>query len=131
MGSDDQSYLSVIQQQDEDGEVGVSLSPSLAPVAGKALGTNILQLGPFILPYSEQLQFGWSGIRRKIWSVPGKKELHVPNFGKAFEHFCIHASRRTIIQAVENNLRLQKEDGEASRMTLHLLQFGMSFAIWR
>ncbi|XP_044489349.1 3-ketoacyl-CoA synthase 7 [Mangifera indica] len=130
MGSDDQSYMSVIQQDDEAGEIGVSLSRSLVPVAGKALKTNISQLGPLVLPYSEQLQYGWSVLRQKIWSVPGKKELHVPNFRKAFEHFCIHAGGRSIIQAVEDNLKLLKEDGEASRMTLHRFGNTSSSSVW-
>lgn len=130
MGSDDQSYMSVIQQDDEAGEIGVSLSRSLVPVAGKALKTNISQLGPLVLPYSEQLQYGWSVLRQKIWSVPGKKQLHVPNFRKAFEHFCIHAGGRSIIQAVEDNLKLLKEDGEASRMTLHRFGNTSSSSVW-
>ncbi|KAK2662485.1 hypothetical protein Ddye_001059 [Dipteronia dyeriana] len=57
------------------------------------------------------------------------------HMGKAFEHFCIHAGGKAIIQAVEDNLRLQKEDGEASSDTIDLgtlrLYVGMNFATWR
>ncbi|KAK1566615.1 hypothetical protein Q3G72_002050 [Acer saccharum] len=130
MGSDDQSYLSVIQQQDEDGKVGVSLSRALLHVAANALRTNISQLGPHVLPYSEQLLYGWSVICRKIWAMAGQKDVYVPNFRKAFEHFCIHAGGKAIIQAVEDNLRLQKEDGEASRMTLYRFGNTSSSSLW-
>ncbi|KAK2644881.1 hypothetical protein Ddye_020076 [Dipteronia dyeriana] len=127
MGSDEQSYLSVIQRQDEDGKVGVSLSRALIHVAGNALRTNMSHLGPCVLPYSEQLLYGWSVICRKFW---GQKDVYVPNFRKAFEHFCIHAGGKAIIQAVEDNLRLQKEDGEASRMTLHRFGNTSSSSLW-
>ncbi|KAF2319772.1 hypothetical protein GH714_018685 [Hevea brasiliensis] len=129
MGADDQAYNSVIQQVDEDGHVGVSLSRSLVHAAGKALRTNISELGPLVLPYTEQVRYGWSLIRRKLFAAR-KDEIHVPNFKKAFEHFCIHAGGRAIIDAVESNLKLQKEDGEASRMTLYRFGNTSSSSVW-
>ncbi|KAL5854666.1 hypothetical protein ACOSQ4_004468 [Xanthoceras sorbifolium] len=130
MGSDDQSYLSVIQQPDEDGNVGVSLSRALLHVAANALRINISQLGPRVLPYSEQFLYGWSVIRWKIWAMAEQKDVYVPNFKKVFKHFCIHAGGKAIIQAVEDNLRLQKEDGEASRMTLYRFGNTSSSSLW-
>ncbi|GAV61143.1 FAE1_CUT1_RppA domain-containing protein/ACP_syn_III_C domain-containing protein [Cephalotus follicularis] len=122
LGSDDQAYYSVLQKPDEDGHVGVSISRALIHVAGKALRTNISELAPLVLPYSEQLRYGWSRLRRK--------EIYVPNFKKAFDHFCIHAGGSSIIDAVKNNLKLQKEDGEASLMTLHRFGNTSSSSIW-
>ncbi|CAI9095940.1 OLC1v1031984C1 [Oldenlandia corymbosa var. corymbosa] len=64
--------------------------------------------------------------------VVGK--LYLPDFIKAFGHFCIHAGGRTVIDAIEEKLGLSKEDGESSRKTLHrfgLFQSVMSYAIWR
>ncbi|CAK7357036.1 unnamed protein product [Dovyalis caffra] len=130
MGSDDRSYTSVIQQDDEEGFIGVSLSRALLHVAGNALRTNISELGPLVLPYYEQLQYGWAIIRRKLWVTAGQKEIYVPNFKKAFKHFCIHAGGRAIIDAVESNLKLQKEDGEASRMTLYRFGNTSSSSVW-
>ncbi|KAJ6309122.1 hypothetical protein OIU76_018668 [Salix suchowensis] len=130
MGSDDRSYGSVIQQDDGDGFVGVSLSRSLSHVAGNALRTNISELGPLVLPYLEQLRCGWGAVHRKLWVTAGRKEIYVPDFKKAFEHFCIHAGGRAIIDAVESNLKLQKEDGEASRMTLHRFGNTSSSSVW-
>ncbi|KAJ4822185.1 3-ketoacyl-CoA synthase 7 [Turnera subulata] len=130
LGSDNESFCSVFQQADEGGFVGVSLSKALLQVAGNALRTNISELGPLVLPYSEQIQYGLSVIRRRLWFVGGRKDLYVPNFKKAFQHFCIHAGGRAVIDAVENNLKLHKEDGEASRMTLHRFGNTSSSSVW-
>ncbi|KAL3538552.1 hypothetical protein ACH5RR_001918 [Cinchona calisaya] len=130
MGSDDQSYRSVFQENDKLGHLGVSLSRSLLHVAGNALKTNISELGPVVLPYSEQLIYGWSVIRKKLWKLGRHSEIHLPNFKKAFEHFCIHAGGRAVIDAIEQNLGLKKEDGEASRMTLYRFGNTSSSSVW-
>lgn len=130
MGSDDRAYQSVFQQTDDSGEVGVSLSRSLLHVAANALKTNITELGPRVLPVSEQLRYGWSIIRSKFLNSTRTKEIHVPNFKKAFDHFCIHAGGKAVIDAVEASLRLSKEDGEASRMTLYRFGNTSSSSVW-
>lgn len=129
-GSNHQAYQSVFQKPDEDGNVGVSLSRDLLQVAAMALTTNILTLGPLVLPYSEQLRYGWSWITKRVWPPARGQELYVPNFKKAFEHFCIHAGGKAVIDAVEKNLNLQKEDGEASRMTLYRFGNTSSSSVW-
>ncbi|KAK4476855.1 hypothetical protein RD792_016018 [Penstemon davidsonii] len=123
MGSDDESYQSVFQKGDDTGYVGVSLSRSILRVAANALKTNITELGPYVLPFSEQFLYGWSLITRK-------KEIYIPNFKKAFEHFCIHAGGKAVIDAVQERLRLSREDGEASRMTLHRFGNTSSSSVW-
>ncbi|XP_050232047.1 3-ketoacyl-CoA synthase 7-like [Mercurialis annua] len=130
MGSDDQAYYSVFQKADADGRVGVSLSRTLLHAAGKGLKTNILELGPRVLPYSEQLRFGWSVICQKLSNNVKQNEIYVPKLKKAFNHFCIHAGGRAIIDAVESNLKLEKEDGEASRMTLYRFGNTSSSSVW-
>ncbi|CAI9765326.1 unnamed protein product [Fraxinus pennsylvanica] len=130
MGSDDLSYQSVFQENDESGYVGVSLSRELLHVAGNALKINITELGPCVLPYSEQIHYGFSVIRRKFSTSARKEEIYVPNFKKAFDHFCIHAGGRAVIDAIEEKLRLTKEDGEASRMTLYRFGNTSSSSVW-
>ncbi|XP_059670476.1 3-ketoacyl-CoA synthase 7 [Cornus florida] len=130
MGSNDQSYQAVFQEPDENGIVGVSLSKALLHVAGNALRRNISELGPRVLPYSEQFQYGWSVLCRKIGAQARHKNIYVPNFKKAFDHICIHAGGRTVIDAVADNLGLTKEDGEASRMTLYRFGNTSSSSVW-
>ncbi|XP_018842067.1 3-ketoacyl-CoA synthase 7 [Juglans regia] len=130
LGSNDQAYQSVFQQPDKAGHVGVSLSRALLHVAANALRINISELGPRVLPYSEQLQYGWSVIRQKIWPAAGRKGIYVPNFKRAFEHFCIHAGGKAVIDAIQDNLGLSREDGEASRMTLYRFGNTSSSSVW-
>ncbi|XVF01133.1 hypothetical protein REPUB_Repub04eG0062100 [Reevesia pubescens] len=129
MGSNDQSYNSVFQQTDEDGNKGVSLSRAILLIAAKALRINISELGPLVLPYYEQLRYRWSVVRKRIWFAE-QKETYLPNFKKAFEHICIHAGGRAVIKRVQDSLRLQKEDVEASRMTLYRFGNTSSSSIW-
>ncbi|XP_057432992.1 3-ketoacyl-CoA synthase 7 [Lotus japonicus] len=129
MGSNDKAYQSVYQESDENELVGVSLSRGLLTVAASALRTNITKLGPLVLPYTEQLRYGWSMICRKIWATENK-EIYVPNFKKAFEHFCIHAGGKSVINAIEESLNLQKEDAEASRMALYRFGNTSSSSLW-
>eukprot|EP00475_Leptophrys_vorax_P014317 TRINITY_DN2070_c0_g1_i2.p1 TRINITY_DN2070_c0_g1~~TRINITY_DN2070_c0_g1_i2.p1 ORF type:complete len:559 (-),score=161.93 TRINITY_DN2070_c0_g1_i2:157-1833(-) len=56
-GSDDEHFGCVVQREDDQGVMGVSLSKNVMKVAGEALKTNISTLGPLVLPISEQLRF--------------------------------------------------------------------------
>ncbi|CAH2066714.1 unnamed protein product [Thlaspi arvense] len=73
------------------------------------------------------LKYIISFIQRK-WGI--QKEVYTPNFKKAFEHFCIHAGGRAIIEGVEKLLKLGKEDGEASRTTLYRYGNISSSSLW-
>ncbi|ERM96055.1 hypothetical protein AMTR_s00129p00099820 [Amborella trichopoda] len=52
-------------------------------------------MGPLVLPASEQLLFLVSLIARKIFKL--KLKPYIPDFKQAFEHFCIHAGGRAVI----------------------------------
>ena len=123
---DDQSYACVFQDMDLENNVGVSISKGIINVAGDALKANMASTGPLVLPFSEQFLYGLSIICRKIW----RRSIYVPNFRRAFEHFCIHAGGRAVIEAMEKSLRLKKEDVEASRMTLYRFGNTSSSSIW-
>ncbi|KAL0410942.1 UNVERIFIED_CONTAM: 3-ketoacyl-CoA synthase 20 [Sesamum latifolium] len=56
-GADDKAYTCALQEVDNEGKLGVSISKDLMGVAGKALKVNISALGPLVLPISEQLLF--------------------------------------------------------------------------
>eukprot|EP00250_Pteridium_aquilinum_P005595 c15667_g1_i2 orf=410-1990(+) len=127
-GADDKAFQCVYQQQDEAGELGVSLSKDLMAIAGNALKANITTLGPLVLPLSEQLLFFATLVARKAFNV--KVKPYIPDFKLAFEHFCVHAGGRAVIDELEKNLQLSTKHVEASRMTLHRFGNTSSSSIW-
>eukprot|EP00897_Mesotaenium_endlicherianum_P009615 jgi/Mesen1/8682/ME000510S08077 len=127
-GADDKCFRCVYQDEDENGQVGVSLSKELMAIAGDALKTNITTLGPLVLPLSEQLLFFLSLVARKVFNM--KVKAYIPDFKLAFEHFCIHAGGRAVIDELEKNLQLSAEQVEPSRMTLYRFGNTSSSSIW-
>ncbi|KAK6161097.1 hypothetical protein DH2020_004478 [Rehmannia glutinosa] len=126
---DDQSYACVFQENDDEKKTGVSISKNIASVAGQALKANMAILGPKVLPLAEQFRYGLFLVLRKMM-ILGKGHFYVPDFGKAFEHFCIHAGGRAVITAIEKGLKMKQEDVEASRMTLYRFGNTSSSSIW-
>ncbi|KAK4401531.1 3-ketoacyl-CoA synthase 4 [Sesamum angolense] len=128
IGSEDTAFRCVHQEEDERGKTGVSLSKDLMAIAGNALKTNITTLGPLVLPVSEQLLFFVTLVARKL--INPKIKPYIPDFKLAFDHFCIHAGGRAVINELEKNLRLEPIHVEASRMTLHRFGNTSSSSIW-
>ncbi|KAL6605810.1 hypothetical protein ACP70R_041463 [Stipagrostis hirtigluma subsp. patula] len=124
----DKSYRCAFQEEDDKGETGVTLSKDLVAIAGETLQANITRIGSLVLPTSEQLLFGLSLIVRKFLNRNIKP--YVPDFHTAFEHFCIHAGGRAVIDAVQRSLHLSDEDVEPSRMTLHRFGNTSSSSVW-
>ncbi|KAA8536099.1 hypothetical protein F0562_028577 [Nyssa sinensis] len=127
-GADETAFRCVYQEQDDKGKTGVSLSKDLMAIAGGALKANITTLGPLVLPISEQLLFFASLVARKVFDA--KVKPYIPDFKLAFDHFCIHAGGRAVIDELENNLQLLPTHVEASRMTLHRFGNTSSSSIW-
>ncbi|WVZ70256.1 hypothetical protein U9M48_018933 [Paspalum notatum var. saurae] len=115
----DADYRCVFQEEDDKGITGIRLSKDLATTAGHALKSNIAAFGPLVLPASEQLLVALSFLKRKLLSGRAKVRLYRPDFRTAFDHFCIHAGGRAVIDEVQQGLGLSDDDAEASRMTLH------------
>lgn len=128
-GSDESSYNCVYQREDDKGVVGVSLARELMAVAGDALKTNITTLGPLVLPWSEQLMFLVTLLRRKVLKHV-KVKPYIPDFKLAFEHFCIHAGGRAVLDEIQKNLQLSEWHMEPSRMTLHRFGNTSSSSLW-
>ena len=76
MGMSDECYNSVYQKEDSEGIRGVSLSKQIMQIAGDALKRNITNLGPLVLPFSEQLRFFFNIAARRAAS--GKLPLPAP-----------------------------------------------------
>ncbi|CAA0839607.1 3-ketoacyl-CoA synthase 6 [Striga hermonthica] len=127
-GADDKAYRCVYEQEDPEGKVGINLSKDLMVIAGEALKSNITTIGPLVLPASEQLLFLFTLIGRKIFNPKWKP--YIPDFKQAFEHFCIHAGGRAVIDELQKNLQLSAEHVEASRMTLHRFGNTSSSSLW-
>ncbi|KAL6324664.1 hypothetical protein AAG906_013477 [Vitis piasezkii] len=127
-GADDKAYRCVYEEEDAQGKVGISLSKDLMVIAGEALKSNITTIGPLVLPASEQLLFLFTLIGRKIFNPKWKP--YIPDFKEAFEHFCIHAGGRAVIDELQKNLQLSSEHVEASRMTLHRFGNTSSSSLW-
>ncbi|KAK1412192.1 hypothetical protein QVD17_33224 [Tagetes erecta] len=126
--ADDTCYNSVLQREDDKGILGVSLSRRLMKVAGDALKTNITTLGPLVLPFSEKLFFLITLVKKKILKM--KVKPYIPNFKLAFEHFCVHAGGKAVLNEVKKNLNLTEWDMEPSRMTLHRFGNTSSSSCW-
>ncbi|KAK4758817.1 hypothetical protein SAY87_020118 [Trapa incisa] len=127
-GANDKAYRCVYEEQDKETKVGINLSKDLMAIAGEALKSNITTIGPLALPASEQLLFLATLIGRKIFNPKWKP--YIPDFKQAFEHFCIHAGGRAVIDELQKNLQLSAEHVEASRMTLHRFGNTSSSSLW-
>ncbi|KAJ8637668.1 hypothetical protein MRB53_011935 [Persea americana] len=127
-GSDDKCFGCVSQEEDNTGRIGVSLSKDLMAVAGDALKTNITTLGPLVLPMSEQLLFFATLVGRRLFKM--KIKPYIPDFKLAFEHFCIHAGGRAVLDELEKNLQLSDWHMEPSRMTLYRFGNTSSSSLW-
>ncbi|GFP85306.1 3-ketoacyl-coa synthase 6 [Phtheirospermum japonicum] len=127
-GADDKAYKCVYEQEDPEGKIGINLSKDLMVIAGEALKSNITTIGPLVLPASEQLLFLFTLIGRKIFNPKWKP--YIPDFKQAFEHFCIHAGGRAVIDELQKSLQLSAEHVEASRMTLHRFGNTSSSSLW-
>lgn len=127
-GADDKCYGCVFQEEDEQKSIGVALSKDLMAVAGEALKTNITTLGPLVLPMSEQLLFFATLVARKVLKM--KIKPYIPDFKLAFEHFCIHAGGRAVLDELEKNLELTDWHMEPSRMTLNRFGNTSSSSLW-
>ncbi|XP_010548060.1 PREDICTED: 3-ketoacyl-CoA synthase 18-like [Tarenaya hassleriana] len=127
-GADDKAFRCAYQEEDDSGRTGVSLSKDLPAVAGKTLTTNIAKLSPLVLPMSEKLLFLAAFTAKKLFKA--KIKNYMPDFKLAFEHFCIHAGGRALIDELEKNMRLLPIDVEASRMTLHRFGNTSSSSVW-
>lgn len=128
MGKDDKAYHCVFQREDDDGRVGVELNRDLVKVAGKALETNLTRLGPLVLPLSEKVKFGWNMVQRKIIGL--KVSPYVPDFKKAFKHFCLHAGGRAVIEGLGGKLGLTQDQTAASFNALYWYGNTSSGSLW-
>uniref|UniRef100_A0ACD5VI57 Uncharacterized protein n=1 Tax=Avena sativa TaxID=4498 RepID=A0ACD5VI57_AVESA len=128
-GALDSSYRCVFQEEDAEGHRGINLNKDLMDIAGDSLRANITAIGPLVLPAREQLMFAFSFIARRLIGTRVIKP-YIPNFSTAFEHLCIHAGGRAVIDELQRSLGLSDQQVEASRMTLHRFGNTSSSSLW-
>jgi 3-ketoacyl-CoA synthase len=129
-GADDgRAFRCVYQEEDESGRVGVALSKDLMAVAGEALRANVTTLGRLALPMSEQLLFLASLVGRRVFGLRARRP-YIPDFKMAFDHFCVHAGGRAVLDTIEENLGLSPWHMEPSRMTLYRWGNTSSSSLW-
>ncbi|KAK2965564.1 hypothetical protein RJ640_018730 [Escallonia rubra] len=137
-GADDRCFRSIYQEEDEQRYKGLRISKDLVEIGGDALKTNITTLGPLVLPFSEQLLFFATLVRRHLFGAGGSvdgedvqpSKPYIPDYKLAFEHMCVHASSKTVLDELQRNLELNDKNMEASRATLHRFGNTSSSSIW-
>ncbi|XP_021642002.2 3-ketoacyl-CoA synthase 10 isoform X1 [Hevea brasiliensis] len=135
-GADDRSFRCVYQEEDDQKFKGLKVSKQLMEIGGDALKTNITTLGPLVLPFSEQILFFGTLVWRHLFgkkngslpSLPPKP--YIPDYKLAFEHFCVHAASKIVLDEIQRNLGLSDKNIEASRMALHRFGNTSSSSIW-
>ncbi|CAL9170453.1 unnamed protein product [Musa hybrid cultivar] len=133
-GADERSFRCVYQEEDQQRIKGLSISRDLMEVGGHALKVNITTLGPLVLPFSEQLLFFATLLYRYPFPKPTTTTTttkpYIPDYKLAFEHFCIHAASKAVLDALQTNLELEDRHMEASRAALHRFGNTSSSSIW-
>ena len=130
--ADDDAHHAIYQMTDPDGQRGVKISRTLSDAVGRAMLINLTRIAPRVLPLSEIARYGLDWLRRRTSAAYRAAHPHayVPNFRAAFDHFCIHAGGRAIIDGIEKNLHLTEDDCMPSRATLYRYGNASSSSVW-
>lgn len=129
VGADDLAYDSIFQMEDKTGIRGVKLSKNIMDVAGTALKKNMTTLAPLVFPLTEHIKFAFYLFRKKVMRVPDLPP-YVPDFHRAFDHFCIHTGGRAVIDVMQDALKLTNYDIRPSRYVLRRYGNTSSASVW-
>ena len=83
----------VIQQEDDEGKIGVKIGRELMSVAATALKANITRLAPLVLPLSEQLIYAGNFVARKV--TPREPSSSAPRTSLRSAACTVHALWQT------------------------------------
>lgn len=129
-GMDDRSFKSIRTKEDDKGTQGLHISKDMMEVGGHALEANITTLGPLILPLSQHFNVFTSLMSKSKITTTDAYKPYIPNYKLAFEHVCILATSRKVLDEICRNLELTEEYMEASRKTLERFGNTSSSSIW-
>ncbi|XP_020584708.1 3-ketoacyl-CoA synthase 6-like [Phalaenopsis equestris] len=130
LASDDIAYRCLWMEEDEAGHLGISLGKQVVEVASKALQLHFASLCPLVLPFSEKLRYISFLLQRPNSKSDSSKPTFVPQFRRAFEHFCLHAGGKAVVDGLQKVLELTDEEVEATRMSLHRFGNTSSSSVW-
>ena len=109
------------------------MSEKLIGVAGEAVVRNLTTLltkNPWLIPMTELVPIVWDRIVSILASKKGaKRKPYTPNFGKIFDHFCIHAGGRKVLDDIGVELQL-KDKIKPSRAALYSFGNTSSASTW-
>jgi 3-ketoacyl-CoA synthase len=124
--SDEESYKSVYETEDEEGNRGIALSKKITEVAGKAITINLKTIAIKVLPMAEKIKVALS-VRKKN----GKRKItYTPHIKRAVQHLCIHPGGRAVLDTLQEKLSLSEDDMKPSRRVLHKYGNTSSSSIW-
>ena len=132
IAADDEAHHAIYQMTDPDGNRGVKISRELSKCVARALTTNLTRIAPRILPPKEIIRYALDWVMRRVsknYLAMHPKE-YVPDFRTAFNHICIHAGGRAIIDGIEESFHLTEEDCMPSRATLYRYGNTSSSSVW-
>jgi len=132
IAADEDAHHAIYQMTDPDGKRGVKISRALSDSVGKALTINLTRIAPRILPPKEIIRYGYDWVMRHISAkyLEAHPKTYMPDFKTAFDHICIHAGGRAIIDGIEKSLHLTEEDCMPSRATLYRYGNTSSSSVW-
>jgi 3-ketoacyl-CoA synthase len=129
-GADNEAFGCMSVKLDPYNVPGVYLPhPSiLTAVTGKAVEHNVRRLAPLVLPVSEKLRFAKHWVQTKLMAQ--ELDPFKPDVTKAFEHICIHAGGRIVIQALGKAFDLPDSYLEPAANTLYWYGNVSSASVW-
>jgi len=132
IAADDEAHHAIYQQTDPDGNRGVKISRELSKCVAKAMTKNLTRIAPRILPPKEIIRYAWDWVMRHVSAkyLEANPKPYMPDFRAAFDHICIHAGGRAIIDGIEETMHLSEEDCMPSRATLYRYGNTSSSSVW-
>ncbi|KAF3455740.1 hypothetical protein FNV43_RR00382 [Rhamnella rubrinervis] len=122
------SYSCVFQEEDHQGNIGVTIDKHTTAMAMNALEINIYNVARLVLPVSEQILYITNYIMRYLRMAEIKP--YIPNFKKVVEHVLPQVGTRPILEELQRRLGFNRRDLEACRMTLYRFGNMSSSTIW-
>ncbi|OEL20873.1 3-ketoacyl-CoA synthase 12 [Dichanthelium oligosanthes] len=130
IAGDDDAHSAIVQREDGEGLVGISLSKSLPKVAVRAFAANMKRLAPRILPAMELARFAAVVACQKLLRRGSAASTNKINLKADADHFCLHPGGVAVIDAVKRNMGLEEHNVEPSRMMLHRWGNTSTSSVW-